>query len=211
MIVSSSLLSFGSAIVSADSCKLLSDTCGWSTRAFLPDKLSSHRRGVGAGGSYIPGGRYPMLRKPKRQLFGRCGIDLLAGPTEFLVVAAAEPALVARDVPGQAEHDPNNGVCLICRATVELEKQLRTLPTRDVASFASRSRHLIYRWSCTCAIRNFTSRGFELRLGEEAKVPYEYARACDYRARSHRAVRFEPHKQTTLPACWAGYSQILAS
>jgi sulfopropanediol 3-dehydrogenase len=88
----------------------------------------------GAGNRYVT--------EAKRQLFGRCGIDLLAGPTEILVIAddSADPALVACDLLGQAEHDPNSGICLICRsegfalrAVEEVNKQLLTLPTRDVA------------------------------------------------------------------------------
>ena len=62
----------------------------------------------GAGNKYVA--------EAKRQLFGRCGIDLLAGPTEILVIAddTADPGLVACDLLGQAEHDPNSGVALIC-------------------------------------------------------------------------------------------------
>jgi sulfopropanediol 3-dehydrogenase len=84
-----------------------------------------------------------FVAEAKRQLFGRCGIDLLAGPTEILVIAddSADPALVACDLLGQAEHDPASGVCLItlseqfARKTIaEVEKQLQTLPTRDIAS-----------------------------------------------------------------------------
>ena len=84
-----------------------------------------------------------FVAEAKRQLFGRCGIDLLAGPTEILVIAddQADPALVACDLLGQAEHDPNSGVCLIClseawarQCLAELEQQLAVLPTRDTAS-----------------------------------------------------------------------------
>jgi sulfopropanediol 3-dehydrogenase len=91
----------------------------------------------GAGNKYVV--------QAKRLLFGRCGIDLLAGPTEILVIAddEADPALVACDLLGQAEHDPNSGICLIClsegfarRAIAELEKQLHVLPTRDVAELS---------------------------------------------------------------------------
>ncbi len=73
----------------------------------------------------------------------RCGIDLLAGPTEILVIAddQADPALVACDLLGQAEHDPHSGACLIClsegfarRCIAELEKQLAVLPTREIAA-----------------------------------------------------------------------------
>jgi sulfopropanediol 3-dehydrogenase len=91
----------------------------------------------GAGNKYVV--------EAKRQLFGRCGIDLLAGPTEILVIAddEAEPALVACDLLGQAEHDPNSGICLICmseafayKAMAEVDKQLATLPTREVAELS---------------------------------------------------------------------------
>ena len=98
----------------------------------------------GAGNKYVA--------EAKRQLFGRCGIDLLAGPTEILIIAddGADPALVACDLLGQAEHDPNSGLCLICfsepfaHATIaEVEKQLKTLPTRDVASVSWRDNGIV--------------------------------------------------------------------
>lgn len=99
----------------------------------------------GAGNKYVA--------EAKRQLFGRCGIDLLAGPTEILVIAddAADPALVACDLLGQAEHDPNSGLCLIClsenfaRKTIaEAEKQLKNLPTRDVAEISWGNNGIVY-------------------------------------------------------------------
>ena len=83
-----------------------------------------------------------FVAEAKRQLFGRCGIDLLAGPTEILVIAddEADAALVACDLLGQAEHDPNSGVALICFSEAfaaacnkEVDKQLAVLPTKDVA------------------------------------------------------------------------------
>lgn len=83
-----------------------------------------------------------FVAEAKRQLFGECGIDLLAGPTEIAVIAddSADPALVACDLLGQAEHDPNSGQLCVClsepfaRATLrELERQLAVLPTRDIA------------------------------------------------------------------------------
>ena len=94
-----------------------------------------------------------FVAEAKRQLFGRCGIDLLAGPTEILVIAdeTADPALVACDLLGQAEHDPVSGVCLIClsenfadRTIAELEKQLAVLPTRDVAALSWRDHGIVY-------------------------------------------------------------------
>src|SRR5689334_17796019 len=94
-----------------------------------------------------------FVAEAKRQLFGRCGIDLLAGPTEIGIIAddSADPALVACDLLGQAEHDPNSGLCLIClsesfaEATIcEVEKQLKVLPTRDIASLSWRDNGIVY-------------------------------------------------------------------
>jgi sulfopropanediol 3-dehydrogenase len=94
-----------------------------------------------------------FVAEAKRQLFGRCGIDLLAGPTEIAIIAddSADPALVACDLLGQAEHDPNSGVCLIClsesfarRTIAEVEKQLEVLPTRDIASLCWRDHGIVY-------------------------------------------------------------------
>jgi sulfopropanediol 3-dehydrogenase len=99
----------------------------------------------GAGNKYVA--------EAKRQLFGRCGIDLLAGPTEIAIIAddAADPALVACDLLGQAEHDPNSGVCLIClsdsfahKAIAEVEKQLAVLPTRDIAVLSWQDNGIVY-------------------------------------------------------------------
>ena len=99
----------------------------------------------GAGNKYVA--------EAKRQLFGRCGIDLLAGPTEILVIAddGADPGLVACDLLGQAEHDPNSGVCLIClsenfaRRTIdEVEKQLKVLPTREIAEVSWTNSGIVY-------------------------------------------------------------------
>jgi sulfopropanediol 3-dehydrogenase len=95
---------------------------------------------VGAGNKYVA--------EAKRQLFGTVGIDLLAGPTEILVICdeTADPSIVAADILGQAEHDPNARQALVslsektARATmVELEKQLAVLPTREIAGPAWQS------------------------------------------------------------------------
>ena len=89
----------------------------------------------GAGNKYVA--------EAKRQLYGRCGIDLLAGPTEIGVIAddTSDPVVVACDVLGQAEHDPNSGQIVVClseehgkRILKEIERQLGILPTRAIAS-----------------------------------------------------------------------------
>ena len=90
---------------------------------------------VGAGNVYVA--------EAKRQLFGRVGIDLLAGPTEILVLIddSADPFIVAADILGQAEHDPNARQALVSlskttaeKVVAEIEIQLKTLPTREIAS-----------------------------------------------------------------------------
>jgi sulfopropanediol 3-dehydrogenase len=92
---------------------------------------------VGAGNAYVA--------EAKRQLFGRVGIDLLAGPTEVLVIAdgSADPRLVATDLLGQAEHGPNSPAgCIaigedVARAVqAEVEDLLLTFPTAEIAGQA---------------------------------------------------------------------------
>lgn len=89
----------------------------------------------------------------KRQLFGQCGIDLLPGPTEIAVIAddSADPSLVACDILGQAEHDPNSGQLLVClsesfaRKTLDqLNKQLAVLPTKEIAEISWGNNGKIY-------------------------------------------------------------------
>jgi sulfopropanediol 3-dehydrogenase len=91
----------------------------------------------------ITGPGNPYVAEAKRQLFGYVGIDLPAGPTEILVIAddSADPALVATDLLGQAEHGPDSPAWLIttsekfgCAVLSEIERQLLTLPTREIAA-----------------------------------------------------------------------------
>ncbi len=109
--------------------------------------------GVFAPVDMLCGAGNKFVAEAKRQLYGRCGIDLLAGPTEIMVIAddSADSALVACDLLGQAEHDPNSGVALIClshdfarRCDAELQKQLTVLPTRDIAALSWRDNGRIY-------------------------------------------------------------------
>ncbi len=94
---------------------------------------------VGPGNAYVA--------EAKRQLFGRVGIDLLAGPTETLVIAddSCDGELVATDLLGQAEHGPTspailltNSQALIDETMTEIDRQLQTLETAEVAGQAWR-------------------------------------------------------------------------
>lgn len=86
-----------------------------------------------------------FVAEAKRQLFGRVGIDLFAGPTETLVIAdaSADAEMCAVDLLGQAEHGPTSPAILLtndealARATLlEVERQLQSLPTAELARVA---------------------------------------------------------------------------
>ena len=92
---------------------------------------------VGPGNAYVA--------EAKRQLYGRVGIDLFAGPTEILVIAdeTADAEMVACDLLGQAEHGPTSPGALITTSEklaqetlIEIERQLKVLPTADIAGVA---------------------------------------------------------------------------
>ncbi|MEE2638301.1 MAG: histidinol dehydrogenase [Acidobacteriota bacterium] len=109
--------------------------------------LMAYGMGVVSPADMLCGAGNRFVAEAKRQLFGQCGLDLLAGPTEIAVIAddSADPALVACDLLGQAEHDPNSGQLLVClsesfarEALRELERQLEVLPTKDIAGVSWR-------------------------------------------------------------------------
>ena len=94
---------------------------------------------VGPGNAYVA--------EAKRQLFGRVGIDLFAGPTETMLIAddTVDGELCATDLLGQAEHGYNSPACLItnsrklAEATMaEVERLLAILPTAATASVSWR-------------------------------------------------------------------------
>ncbi|MFO1319462.1 MAG: histidinol dehydrogenase [Burkholderiales bacterium] len=90
-----------------------------------------------------PGNAY--VAEAKRQLAGRVGIDLFAGPTETLVIAddTVDGEICATDLLGQAEHGPNSPAILLTNSEQlaldtmkQIEVQLKTLPTAAVAGQA---------------------------------------------------------------------------
>ena len=89
---------------------------------------------VGPGNAFVA--------EAKRQLYGRVGIDLFAGPTETMVIAdeTVDAELCATDLLGQAEHGPTSPAALLTTSRklaedtmVEVERQLGILPTADIA------------------------------------------------------------------------------
>lgn len=89
---------------------------------------------VGPGNAYVA--------EAKRQVFGRVSIDMIAGPSEILVVAdyKSNPKFVAADLLSQAEHDKNASAVLVCdslslakEVQQEIENQLSSLPREEIA------------------------------------------------------------------------------
>jgi sulfopropanediol 3-dehydrogenase len=124
----------------ADAVLCLGGVQALAAMAFgLIDGLAPVDMLVGAGNAYVA--------EAKRQLFGRVGIDLLAGPTEVLVIAddSADPRLVAADLLGQAEHGPTSPAGLIAigedvgrKVMEQVDELLETWPTAEVAGAAWR-------------------------------------------------------------------------
>ena len=94
---------------------------------------------VGPGNAYVA--------EAKRQLFGKVGIDLFAGPTETMVIAddTVDGELCATDLLGQAEHGYNSPAVLITNSKnladstlTEIKKILKILPTKETASISWR-------------------------------------------------------------------------
>ena len=146
--------------------------------AFGGDDIEPVDMIVGAGNAYVA--------EAKRQLFGRVGIDLLAGPTEILVVAdaSADPELVAADLLGQAEHGPTSPATLITLSrslAAQVQEHVERLlasdswPTRDVAARAwADYGTIVLVDNDEEAIRiadDFAPEHLEVQV-EEAQVPY---------------------------------------
>jgi sulfopropanediol 3-dehydrogenase len=94
---------------------------------------------VGPGNAFVA--------EAKRQLYGKVGIDLFAGPTETLIIAddTVDAEICATDLLGQAEHGPTSPAVLLTTSSriagqieAEIERQLARLPTADVASVSWR-------------------------------------------------------------------------
>ena len=92
---------------------------------------------VGPGNAFVA--------EAKRQLYGRVGIDLPAGPTETLLLAddTVDAEICATDLLGQAEHGPTSPAVLLTTSRIlglqtlaEVDRQLESLPTADIASKA---------------------------------------------------------------------------
>lgn len=125
------------ALGGADEIHILGGVQAMTAMALGTESIAPVDMLIGPGNAYVA--------EAKRQLFGRVGIDLLAGPTEVLIVAddTADAEMVATDLLGQAEHGPTSPAALITTSETlaqetlkEIDRQLDTLPTADVAGKA---------------------------------------------------------------------------
>jgi sulfopropanediol 3-dehydrogenase len=127
------------ALAGADEIYILGGIQAVAAMALGTESIAAVDFLVGPGNAYVA--------EAKRQLFGRVGIDLLAGPTETLVIAdeTVDAEICATDLLGQAEHGPNSPAILLtnseklARETMaEVERLLTILPTAAIARAAWR-------------------------------------------------------------------------
>jgi sulfopropanediol 3-dehydrogenase len=126
-------------LAGADEMYLLGGVQAIAMMAIGTETVQSVDMLVGPGNAYVA--------EAKRQLFGKVGIDLFAGPTETLVIAddTCDVEMCATDLLGQAEHGPTSPAILLTTSKSialgledEIQKQLKVLPTADVASVSWR-------------------------------------------------------------------------
>ena len=122
-------------LAGADTIYCLGGVQAVAAMALGTDAIESVDMLVGPGNAYVA--------EAKRQLYGRVGIDLFAGPTETLVIAddTVDGEICATDLLGQAEHGPTTPAILLtnseklARETMaEVERLLTILPTADIAA-----------------------------------------------------------------------------
>lgn len=121
-------------LAGADEILCLGGVQAVAAMAFGTDTIAPVDMIVGPGNAFVA--------EAKRQLYGRVGIDLFAGPTETLVIAddSVDGELCATDLLGQAEHGPDSPAILLtnseslARETIqEVDRLLKVLPTADIA------------------------------------------------------------------------------
>lgn len=125
------------ALAGADEIYILGGVQAMAAMALGTESIRRVDMLVGPGNIYVA--------EAKRQLFGRVGIDLLAGPTEILIIAdeTSDAEIIVTDILGQLEHGPTSPGAVITTSErlanevlIEVEKQLKTLPTAKIAKEA---------------------------------------------------------------------------
>ena len=159
-----------------------------------------------------PGNIYVTLAK--RELYGRVGIDLLAGPSEIVVVAdaGANPAYIAADLLSQAEHDILARPVLITdsaelarRVEQELKEQLSRLPRREIARRSLKEQGALLRLNNLTeawrAVNELAPEHLELQVAD----PWRHLDAIE----NAGAVFIGPHTPEPVGDYWAGSNHVL--
>jgi len=127
------------ALAGADEIYVLGGIQAVAAMAIGTDTIAPVDMLVGPGNAFVA--------EAKRQLYGKVGIDLFAGPTETLIIAddTVDAEICATDLLGQAEHGPTSPAILLTTSKriadqieAEIQRQLAVLPTADIASVSWR-------------------------------------------------------------------------
>jgi sulfopropanediol 3-dehydrogenase len=158
---------YAMSVGGADTIVCVGGAHGLAALAFGLEDVEPVDMIVGAGNVYVA--------EAKRQLFGRVGIDLLAGPTEITVIADehADPELIASDIVGQLEHGPTSAGWLVTtshhvatRAMDAIDRRILELPTGEVAAAAWRD----YGQVVVCDTREEAAEASDRFAGEHVEV-----------------------------------------
>jgi len=161
----------------------------------------------------IAGPGSAFITEAKRQLFGRVGIDSVAGPSEVLIVAdaTARAEWVAADLLAQAEHDPGSAVLVTDSETLArevaaaIESQLPALERKEAIAAALREYSLIVvvgDLEAACELANeFASEHVQIITADE--------QAALRKIRNAGAIFIGPHSPVPLGDYYAGPSHVL--
>ena len=183
----------------------VSGTAGIAALAFGTDSIRPVQKIVGPGNAFIA--------EAKRQLFGRVGIDSIAGPSEVLIVAddTAEAEWVAADMLAQAEHDPGSGVLVtpsraLADAVAEaIERQLKAVDRAEAAAAALAACGaviVVADLDTACLVANdFATEHLQIMTADDEGVLAK--------VRNAGAVFLGPHTPVALGDYYAGPSHVL--
>lgn len=158
-----------------------------------------------------PGNRW--VTAAKQLVVGRVAIDMLAGPSELVVLAdgSADPAVVAADLLAQAEHDPDAMPILVAldaaladAVDAEVVRQLATLPTKDIARAAVGNGFCVVAGSIDEAIA-----ACDRLAPEHLELHLEDAAAVAPRLRNYGAIFIGHHAAEVLGDYGAGPNHVL--
>lgn len=183
----------------------LGGAVGIAAVAYGTESIRPVDKVVGPGNAFVA--------EAKRQLFGRVGIDSIAGPSEVFIVAddSANPRWVAADLLAQAEHNPGSAVlatpsrALAEQVVAEVERQLQDLSRAEV------TRPSLERYSAVIVTKDLAEacRYADEFAAEHLQIMTREDDACLSRIRSAGAIFLGHHTPVPLGDYFAGPSHVL--